>query len=528
MAKKFADSFSNSLKGKIWLSTVALAFFVCTFGSLSYIVISFLINDPFYAIFIPFLLLAMTIVIFGLWLSSEVVNPVERVLLLTKSLERGISTSLPKTTGSNETDELLKTIHRISGQVQRLVHSMDDVAQGNLDAVYTQNSSADRISLTFQKLLAKVSESIYAKQELEKLEAAVRRLSEESNPIKNNNLNVVVDSGDNSTKEIALTINYLTGQLNELAAHVKTSAVRSQNSAVEVQKTLQKVIQQDEIRVREINQATVTLKKVPQLIHKISDEISQSASSANQSIEKTRQGMRNAETTLDSISQLRKQIQESVRHIQKLNECSQEIETASKTVGDLAQRTNLVALNASIQAVELGEQGRGFIIVSEEIERLAVCADKTNKHLNAVNKAIQSEIEKVESLLETIIGEAANFSKFSIETGNLSSDMERYLIQYLNLQEKIAGYTSEQAADTERAFHILATSVAEAGNFAGNLNESARTIGNVTQSMEILHSATAHFSVVAATAPPNVKIEKTQPLESLKPLPDNIEGETFL
>lgn len=523
MAKKSVDSFSNSLKAKIWLSTVALAFFVCTFGSLSYLVVSFLINDPFYSIFIPFLLLAMTIVAFGLWLSNEIVNPVENVLLLAKSFERGVSTSLPRTSGSKETDELLETIQRISGQVQRLLHSMDSVAQGNLDAVHTQNSNSDRISLAFQKLLAKVSESIHAKQELEKLQSAVDRLSAEATSIRDSKPDAEVNTDNKATREISLTINHLVELLGELTMQVKNSTVKSRAEALEIEKTVNNLIRQDESRESDINQATLILKKVPQLVQKISEEISQSASSTTQSLEKVRRGMKNSQLSFDAVSRLRKQIQESARRIQKLNECSQEIETAAQAVGDLTHRTNLVALNASIQAAELGEEGKSFIIIAEEIERLAVRADKTNRHLNALNKAIESEIEKVGDSLETIVSEAANFSKFTIETGNLNGDLERYLSRYLNLQEKIVNYTREETADTEKAFQALSASAAKAPNFAKSLKESAQTISRITHSMETLHSA-AHYSGFTLSAAPL----PNEAAEALKSSSEKVEGETFL
>lgn len=526
MARKSIDSLSNSLKGKIWLSTVALAFFVCTFGTLSYIVVSFLVKDPFYAIFIPFLLLAITIVAFGLWLSSEIVGPVEKVLLLARSLERGISTSLPKTSGAIETDELLETIHRISGQVQRLVASLDNIAQENLDAASLQNSSSDRISQSFQKLLAKVSESIHAKQDLDKLQTAVRQLSEESSSIKNGRLNVTVSDNTNSTAEIAQTINYLLEQLSELTAQVKSSSSKSQNAAFDVEKSLREVIQRDEFRLQEINEATLTLKKVPQVVHRISDEISQSALSVSQSIEKTRHGIKNARVNFDAMTQLRRQVQESAKRMQKLNECSQEIETAAKTVGDLAQRTNLVALNASVQVAELGEHGRKFLVISEEIERLAARADKTNKQINALNKAIQSEIEKVETSLELIVGEAANFSKFTIETGNLNTDMERYLLSYLSLQQKLAEYTAAQTAGTEQAFQTLSTAVEEIPIRTRNLKNSVQTVGGIAYSLENLQATANHFNFVAPTL--KAKNQAADTLETIPNQPENIEGETFI
>ncbi len=400
MAKTFNNSLSNSLKGKIWLATTALAFFICTFGILSYLLVSYLINDTFYAVVVPFLFLTMTVVVFGWWISNEVANPVEKVLLLARSLERGTSNSMPKTSGATETDELLETLFRISQQSQKLVDAMDSVAQGNFETTLATGSNSDRLTATFQKLLAKVSESIHAKQDLGKLQAAIRQLSDEVLPIQNNNLNLLIKSETKETASISTSINHLIGELNEITLQVKLSSTQAQNSSNEVQKVLQTVIQQDENRVQAMNHASVTLKQIPQLVGKISEELSHSAFSANQSIEKARKGTNIAQANLTAVTQLRKQIHESIKRIQKLNECSQEIGKVAKTVEDLAHRTSLVALNASIQAAEQNEQGRGFAIVSEEVERLAERANQTNKNISNLNKSIQTEINNVETSLE--------------------------------------------------------------------------------------------------------------------------------
>ncbi len=128
MARPTANTLINSLRGKIWLATSALAFFVCTFGLVSYLLVSFVVNETFYAVFIPFLILGFCVMVFGWWLSNEVVTPIEKVSLLAKSLERGSPVSLPKTSGSTETDELLQTLHRNNRQLQNLVGLMDKVA----------------------------------------------------------------------------------------------------------------------------------------------------------------------------------------------------------------------------------------------------------------------------------------------------------------------------------------------------------------------------------------------------------------
>ncbi|HEX8369009.1 MAG TPA: methyl-accepting chemotaxis protein [Pyrinomonadaceae bacterium] len=491
MAKTSANSLLNSLKGKIWLASVGLAFFICIFGLISYLIISFLTNDTLYAVFIPFVFVAFSVVIFGWWLAGEVVGPVEKVSLLAKSLERGVSAGLPKTSGSTETDELLETLQRISQQVQKLVTSMDEAANGKLDAAFSSNPSSDRISQTFQKLLAKVAESIHAKQDLEKLELAVSRLSAEVAGVKSGNLDAEINSDFKETKELSATIKFLIENLSEIAALVKNNSSGAHHAVVELRKMIQELIQQDENRVQEMNQASVSLKKVPQIVQKISEELSGSAQTANHSIEKARQGTQAAQQNLNAVSVLRKQIQEAATRVQRLNERSQEINKIAKTIEDLAHRTSLVALNASIQATELGEKGHGFAVVAEEVERLAERAGNTNKHISTLNQAIQTEIGEVARSLETTVGETANLSKYAIETGNALGEMERYIATVLNLQNKVMSYTREQTNETEKAFEVFIDGISETENAAANLKESAGKLTKLADAMEELQQAVA-------------------------------------
>jgi hypothetical protein len=192
MARRTANSLFNSLKSKIWLATSALAFFICSFGLVSYLIVASLTEDTFYAAMILFMVMAFSIMVFGWWLSNELIGPIEKVSLLAKSLERGTTTSLPRTTGSTETDEILESIHRSNQQLQNLVGLMDKVAGGELSVALTPLENSDRLSSSFQKLLAKVTDSIQAKQDLEKLEKAVSSISKEISPVRTGNFDVEI------------------------------------------------------------------------------------------------------------------------------------------------------------------------------------------------------------------------------------------------------------------------------------------------------------------------------------------------
>ncbi|MEZ5429235.1 MAG: methyl-accepting chemotaxis protein [Pyrinomonadaceae bacterium] len=496
-----ANSLLNSLKGKIWLATSALAFFISAFGMIAYLGVSFIINETFYAVFIPFLFLSFTVMIFGWWLSNQVVSPIEKVSLLAKSLERGAVISLPKTSGSTETDELLASLHRNNRQIQNLVGLMDKVAGGNLDVVLSPLENSDRLSSSFQKLLGKVTESINAKQDLEKLERAVRRITDEIGEVRNGNFTGRIESDFLQTKEINETFKFLLHKFSELGLQVKNDSAVARNTARETEKTIQDIIEKREADLQELNQAKLPFKQIPNSVQKIVEELSGSVNSANSSIEKARHGSGIAQQNLAAVRELRKQMQESLRRIGRLNERAQEIAKVGKTVGDLAHRTNMIALNASIQAGEVNEQGKRFAILEEEVERLAVRAENTNKQISLLNKTIAAEISEVERSLQTTVGEAANLSKFAIETGDALSELERYVGQFLNLQTKLVAFSKEKSDETEKAFQIFIKSIGETEKSLDKLKKTRGDVKKLSGSMESLQFAVEDYKF-AEPGPP--------------------------
>lgn len=509
MARYTANSLLNSLKGKIWLATSAMAFVVCTFGLISYLVVSFIIDDTFYAVFVPFLFLAFGIMVFGWWLSNEVVSPIEKVSLLAKSLERSATTSLPKTTGSTETDELLQTLHRNSRQTQNLITMMDEVTEGNTHIALTPLQNSDRLSSSFQKLLAKISDSIDAKQELERLQTAISEITEEISRVRKGNLDTEIKADFKETKEISETLKFLLNHLGSLVSQVRNDSELSRTSAVEIRKIVQSVIQQKEVRIQELNQAAATLVEIPNSVQKISEHLSNAVATGNQSIETARKGAQTAQENRDALSSLRKQIQEAVSRIGRLNERSKEISKIAKTVEDLAHRTNMIALNASIQAGETGEKAGGFAIIAEEIEQLAARADNTNKQISSLNKSMSVEIGEVERSLSSSTQEFADLSKFALETGNALSELEKYLTQFLNLQGQLTTDSREQAAQTEKAYQTFIASVAETEKLVAELKESEDLAAKSANTMENLQMSAAIFKLAenlpaAYSQPPKI------------------------
>lgn len=499
MSKLSSNSFSNSLKGKIWLAVTALALFISTFGIISYLLISFLLQNPIYAVFIPFLLLSITVLFFGLWLSNEVINPIEKLILFARSMERGVSSSPPKTSGSTETDELLNSLHKLNQQMLNLVSSMDEVSHGNLDAVFAPSANSDRLTSSFQKLLARVSESIHAKQELDRIQKDLTNLSLEISNLKRNNLNFSIRTKSSETEEITACIEGISSRLSILAGHIKANSVENFVLVKELQGKAESVLLQYESNIKDINRASIVLGKVPELVDKVTDELSKSATSVRLSIEKAQSSSRQARGNLDAVNHHRKNLREAGKRLQKLDQYTLDIAKVAKTVEDLAQRTNMVALNASIQATELGEKGRGLLVVSDEVERLAERANTANKDIYSLNKAIQSEIRKIEATIETTMQEAADLSKFSIETENTLTELERNLSGFLAMQNKALAYSREQNEKTEAAFNSFTESLTDNEKAFAEFGDSSELFERVLLSMEQLYESVSDISLPSET-----------------------------
>ncbi|MBK8150161.1 MAG: hypothetical protein IPK58_18695 [Acidobacteria bacterium] len=495
MARYNANSLLNSLRGKIWLATSAMAFFICTFGLISYLVVSFVVDDTFYAIFVPFLVLAFGIMVFGWWLSNELVTPIEKVGMLAKSLERSATTSLPKTTGSVETDELLQTLHRNSRQMQTVVSLMDEVANGNTDVALSPLQGSDRLSGSFQKLLAKVSESIDAKQQLETLQLAVAQVKDDISTVRKGNLAVEIRADFKETKEISETLRFLINSLSEIVTQIRLDSEFSRTNAHEIRQTLQGLINHKESRVLDLNEAAAELRNIPIGIEKIADDLSKAVAFGNDSLEAAQRGTRFTLENRNGLGSLRKQIQEAVGRISRLTERSQEITKIAKTVEDIAHRTNMIALNASIQAGETGDKASGFSAVTDEIQRLAERADNTNKHISVLNKSISVEIGEVERSLGAATKEISDLSKLVIETGNSVGEVEKYLSQFVGLQKQITANSREQSIRSERAYKVFEGSIDESERMIGDLRQTEQSVAGFAVALKNIENAAAPFKL---------------------------------
>ena len=483
----------NSLRGKIWLATSALAVVNCVCGLVVYRTTAFFISDTFFPIFITFLLAAFTTLIFGWWLSNEILRPIEKVSLLAKSLERSPTTSIPKTTGSNETDELLQTLHRNSQQLQNLIGMMDAVSSGNTEIAITPLQNADRLSSSFQLLVSKVTDSIDAKKDLDTLRTAVSSITSDISGVRKNDLNVEIRSDFEETREISDAFKYLILRLNDLALTVHVNSREARLSAKEAQQAIRLALELDDARDSKLKRVAAAINEAPSRVRQISDRLSLIFSVSGKSIENLDLGDQTARQNVTAICSLRNKLSDALRTVHKIRESSENIPQIAKSAEDLARRANLIALNTSIKAAEANGNGSRVSLVAEEVASLSVRAESVNKNISSINDSILRDIADVETSLLTIVEEIADVAKQTAKSCDSMSELESFVGQLIDLPAQIDAYTNEQATITEQSLLLIKACGFESDSPDTPLQKSQSNVSKLARLAEVLQDSIIDF-----------------------------------
>lgn len=500
----------NTLKGKIWLAVSAMAILNCVFGLLAYLATSVLSTDPSITIFAAFFLSAVTTGTFGWWLSIEILRPVEKVALLAQTLERSPAASLPKTTGSSETDDILRTLHRNSQQLHNLINLMDDVAAGKTDTAVAPLQHSDRLSASFQKLVSKVTDSIDAKKDLISLQTAVTRLTSDVIPVKGGNLDVEIGDGFPETREISEVVKYLIGRLNELARQVHANTSSAKSAAIEVQRGFRVSVANDESKRSKLAKAAAALSDMPVRMQKISEEIADAVASAAKYASGVESGTRSVLECIDFLDSLRKQVNDAVRRIQKLQDKSLAIAPIAKAAEDLARRSNLLALNTSLGKNGSAGNPTSTTTLSEEISSLSARAEIITKEITSVNESIVREIGDVEGSLQSIAAEIPNITRNAAASGEVIGALEKCLGQLAELPAKLELLAGEQAGGRENSIRLLQAADPYGGSLELKLADAEQHISHLLRVIDALQESIVDFRL-----PPIEVYGSTKPALSL-------------
>jgi twitching motility protein PilJ len=227
----------------------------------------------------------------------------------------------------------------------------------------------------------------------------------------------------------------------------------------------------------------------------VSSQATQTAHVAQKSLDTAQQGRRAVQNTIDGMNTMRDQIQETAKRIKRLGESSQEIGEITELIGDITEQTNVLALNAAIQAASAGEAGRGFSVVAEEVQRLAERSADATRQIAALVKAIQTDTQDAVAAMERSTQGVVESTRLSDAAGSALADIDRVSRQ---LSELIASI-SKQALDEARQASVVASNIqhifAVTEQTGDGTRSTAQIVRELSRTAEELKQSVARFKI---------------------------------
>ncbi len=274
---------------------------------------------------------------------------------------------------------------------------------------------------------------------------AILRLMNELGDLADGDLTVTATVSEDITGAIADSINYtveelrvLVGRINDAAGRVTIATETAQQTSVE----LLDAAKRQSIEIQDAGHSVLTMASS---MTKVSGDADQSAQVARQSLAAAGKGTQAVQDSIKGMNEIREQIQETSKRIKRLGESSQEIGEIVELISDITEQTNVLALNAAIQAASAGDAGRGFTVVAEEVQRLAERSGEATKQIAAIVKTIQTDTQGAVSAMEESTRGVVEGAKLSDAAGQALAEIGDVSQNLTELIENISEATRQQA-----------------------------------------------------------------------------------
>ncbi len=322
---------------------------------------------------------------------------------------------------------------------------------------------------------------------------AILRLLSEISDLADGDLTVNATVTEDFTGAIADAINYAIEALRDLVININKTAVQVTAAAQRTRTTASQLTQASERQAQQITKAGQAIIGMANSVKKVSANAVESAEVAKRSVEIANRGAKAVQDTIAGMANIREQIQETSKRIKRLGEGAQEIGEIVGLIDDIADQTNILSLNAAIQAAMAGEAGRGFAVVADEIQRLAERSGNATKQIDALVKTIQGDTNEAVNSMEHSTGGVVSGAKVTERAGEALIEIEQVSVQLATQIEDISRASRTQAAVASNIAGTMTIIQEITMQVSGGINETAASTEKLAKLTNELKTSVAGF-----------------------------------
>jgi methyl-accepting chemotaxis protein len=378
----------------------------------------------------------------------------------------------------------------LTAQIDRIMNLFGEIGMGQYQAraeVVSQDELGT-MALSLNAMLDNTLTLIQSREERDAMQAAVMKLLGEISALTEGDLTVRAEVTEHLTGAIADSFNAMAEQLTDIIKGVKTATRQVNDTSHQVNDATAALAGMSEQQAAQVKKAIEVINTITASIRQIAADATQSADVSKRSMISAKRGAKAVEKTNAAMTTLRERVQETARAIKRLGESSQEIGNIIQIITEIADRTSILALNASIQAAMAGEAGRGFAVVAEEVQRLAERSNSSTKQIEILVKNIQGDINEAGKSMNESIQHVVEGSTLANHAHAALQEIESVSAQVAQMVHSISSASKEQAAASESAAETMLT-VGEISSQTSNASkqtaESMQALAKVAEFLRV-------------------------------------------
>ncbi|MCE9659548.1 MAG: type IV pili methyl-accepting chemotaxis transducer N-terminal domain-containing protein [Burkholderiales bacterium] len=326
-------------------------------------------------------------------------------------------------------------------------------------------------------------------------QAAILRLMNELQGVAEGDLTQQATVTEDITGAIADSVNYTVEELRTLVSQVQGTVSRVATTTEQVEANSTELLAASSEQLREIRDTGESVLQMAGRINNVSTQAQETAGVARQSLAAAESGLKAVQNTIGGMNSIRDQIQETSKRIKRLGESSQEIGEITELISDITEQTNVLALNAAIQAASAGEAGRGFSVVAEEVQRLAERSADATRQIAALVKTIQTDTQDAVGAMERSTQGVVEGTRLTDAAGTALGEIDKVTRQLTELVTSISAQSLSEAQSANVVAANIQHIFAVTEQTGEGTRSTAQMVRELSRTAEELNQSVARFKI---------------------------------